>query len=201
MSTALILLSEFQKTEIELWRPVVGYEGYDVSSLGRVRSWRMAGGQKGNKGIMRIYRRATPLILKQSVKDTDRLQVSLCANGRALSIQVHLIVGRTFLSNPDGFSQLNHKTGNHRDNRVGNLEWTTRERDLDHALEFGLVPYGERISGAKLTRDKVRRIFSAYQSGVSTRKLAKEYGVSQTSIARICVGKTWVRAFNDIDAG
>ena len=201
MSTALILLSDFQKTEIEYWRPVVGYEGYEVSNLGRVRSWRSQGGQKGNKGAVRMLRRSTPRILKQSVKDTDRLQISLCVNGRAISIQVHLLVGRAFLSNPLNLLQLNHKTGNHRDNRLGNLEWATREQDLEHAMKFGLVPHGERVGSVKLTKDEVRLIRWAHWAGDTTRELAREYGVAQSTISQICRGTTWVRVLNDIDAG
>jgi hypothetical protein len=62
-------------------------------------------------------------------------------------------------------------------------------RDMDAK---GRRAHGERAGGAKLTDEKVRAIRQRYAAGgVTHRGLAKEYGVSQSLIQGIVLGKTW----------
>ena len=190
MSTALILLSEFQKTEIELWRPIVSCPGYDVSNLGRVRSWRRSAGQGRWRGA-KSGRRLLPRLVKQCVKDTGRLQVSLSIDGRSHTVQVHLLVGREFLENPDGLPQLNHKTGLYTDNRVGNLEYVTAQQNSDHAVKHGLMARGERMALAKLRECDVRDIRGRLSRGETQRDIASAFGVSQRLVCLINLNRIW----------
>jgi len=50
---------------------------------------------------------------------------------------------------------------------------------------------GEEHYRAKLTQTQVDTIFWAHDDGVSTRELARRYGVSQSCIARILTGRNW----------
>ena len=50
---------------------------------------------------------------------------------------------------------------------------------------------GEAHYRAKLTQTQVDFIFWAHEDGVSTRELARRYGVSQSCIARILTGRNW----------
>lgn len=51
---------------------------------------------------------------------------------------LHRIVALTYLPNPMGKSQVNHKNGNKQDNRVENLEWATPLENNQHANRTGL---------------------------------------------------------------
>lgn len=189
--TALILLKDFLETQIELWLPVAGFDGYDVSNLGQVRSWRTHRWMGYGRGGIRA-RRETPLILKASPKDTGRLHLTLCTDdGKYVNRQVHLLVGRAFLPNPNNLPQLNHKTGIYTDNRAANLEWISRQGNIDHAVEHGLWPHGERMAAAKLTDDGVREIRKRHALGETNLSISLDFNVSKTCIAQVVRGNTW----------
>jgi hypothetical protein len=190
--TALILLSEFQKTEIELWRPVEGFPDYDVSNLGRVRSWRMRVAIPGKRGSASA-RRTEPYVLALGVKETGRLHVVLRQGGRHLTVQVHLLVGRTFLPNPDNLPELNHKTGIHTDNRLGNLEWVTSAQNIQHAVKFGLVAHGTRHGMSKLNPAQVYEIRKRCDGGESQRCVAVSLGLAQGTVADVARRASWKR--------
>lgn len=50
---------------------------------------------------------------------------------------------------------------------------------------------GERHYRAKLTEDDVTLIVHAHSEGLSTRKLAEKFEVSQSTIAKIVSGRSW----------
>lgn len=178
--TALILLSEWQKSQIEFWLPVAGFPSYDVSSMGRVRSWFTN----------------VPTILKFDSSTRDgRLRVTLYRRlgGKRQSKRflVHRLVALLFIDNPLGFPVVNHLTGIPRNNWVLNLEWTTRAANEQHAKEHGLKAHGERMYNAILTEQKVREIRALGEQGISGRKIGRIFNIDQSSVWAICHRKAW----------
>lgn len=109
--------------EQEIWKPVVGYEGwYEVSSLGRVRS--LSHYLDCNGRYQKFHQGK---ILKQQANVRWRyMSVYLSKNGIRNRIPVHRIVASAFLPNPNNLSDVNHKDENKQNNRVDNLEWCDR---------------------------------------------------------------------------
>lgn len=102
----------------EIWRQIDGFEGrYEVSSLGRVRSW-------------------TPAKVGGTLRPTphkDRYRVTLYSDtGRAVHRYVHRLVADAFLGpRPEGL-ETRHLNGNPLDNRAANLAYgTTSDNQLD----------------------------------------------------------------------
>lgn len=121
---------------MELWKDVVGYEGYyQVSNLGRVRSLDrtldspniLTGGAVVRKGKL----------LKQK-RILGYLYVHLCVHDERKMRRVHRLVAEAFIPNPDHKPQTNHKNGNKLDNRVYNLEWVTASENGLHSYANGL---------------------------------------------------------------
>ncbi len=121
------------------------------------------------------------------------LHYAISVNGRALTQTVHRLVAKTFLPNPDNLPEVNHKNGNKKDNRVGNLEWCTSSHNSKHSFANGLqVPKrGEQTHSHKLTRSDTERIKQALEGGSKQAELAETFGVNQSVISRIKNNKAW----------
>ncbi len=111
--------------------------------------------------------------------------------------KVHRLVAQAFIPNPNNLPDVNHKNGDKTDNRVKNLEWVTRRQNLEHGFKIYPIANrplarGEQSWCAKLKDDDIPIIRMRFKNGeLSQRKLAKEYGVSHTTIKGIINGWTW----------
>ncbi len=52
---------------------------------------------------------------------------------------IHRLVANTFVENPEGKTEVNHKDGNRENNCADNLEWVTRAENMKHASENNLI--------------------------------------------------------------
>lgn len=169
-----------EQSEREEWRQVKGsgFEMYEVSSLGRVRSWAIGGTRAGQ-------RLAEPRIKSLRVNPVrGYLQVTI--GGR--NAFVHRLVATTFHGpRPDGLL-CRHLDGNKLNNAASNLAWGTRLDNAADDLIHGTRVRGERMGNARLTEDVVREIRFSTES---LRCIARRLGVSVTAIAQVRNGKTW----------
>jgi hypothetical protein len=111
---------------LEVWQPIIGFEDYEVSTLGNIRS-------------LRTFYRSEPIQLKQTVsKQRGYPVVRLSYAGFIKTIPVHRLVAEAFNDNPDNKPEVNHKDGNKLNNKADNLEWSTYSENLQHAYNTGL---------------------------------------------------------------
>lgn len=119
----------------EIWKDVVGWEGlYEVSNMGNVRSVdRYLGHPKSPTGAFRKGK----MLIPRSKKYAD---IHLWKNSKYVSTHVHRLVALAFIPNPENKPEVNHMDGNRLNNNVNNLEWVTKQENMEHAIRLGLMP-------------------------------------------------------------
>ena len=159
----------------EIWKPVVGYEDlYQVSNLGRVRSL----DRISSNGSRRKGRLLTPTGL-------DYVHVTLSRAGVKKQPYVHTLVLNAFCGLPKPGQIGCHKNDIPTDNRLVNLYWGTPSDNYYDAVRNG------GIKNFKLCPARVREIRKLHNSGLSTRKLAARFSVSQSNIHQIISRRIW----------
>jgi hypothetical protein len=167
----------------ELWRDIPRFEGkYQVSNFGRVKSLAFVGG----KGYTKRER-----ILRQ-FKDSGYMRCTLGSAGKQL---VHRLVMAAFVGPcPDGFN-VSHRNGDPTDNRLVNLEYATPRFNTRLKEKHGTLLYGEAHPQAKLSWNDVCVIRSE-KGRRSSKEMAREYGVSVSTIQRVISGARWKKQPN-----
>lgn len=110
--------------ENEIWKDIEGFEKYQISSYGRVKSLRF------NKES----------ILKP-IKDNGNgyYVVSLYKNKKPFTHKIHRLVGTSFIPNPENKPEINHLNGVKSNNQVTNLDWVTSSENTKHGWQTGLM--------------------------------------------------------------
>lgn len=181
----------------EEWRPVEGYPGYEVSDLGRVRSWRSNG--KGG-GF-----RAAPRVFSPSKKRNGYLQVNLWRDGVRSTFTVHSLVAEAFIGpRPEG-QECRHRDGDKSNNRKSNLLWgTPSENSMDNValgVHAGFKIRGEAHYRATISDAQAEQIKDLTSEGVPPRIIAKRLGVPVNTVKNVRYGAGWAngvdRAYDD----
>lgn len=167
----------------EIWRPVPGYEGsYEVSSLGRVR------------GVDRIVEhKQGPLRRKGKLLALGRqtngyLLVVLAKNGVGRTHLVHRLVALVFHGNPQDGQQVLHRDGDRTNAAADNLMWGTALENAADKRRHGTQPLGEAVHLSKLTNEQAAQ---ALIDRRSRRIVARELGVSESTIKALRTGRNW----------
>lgn len=117
-------------TEKEIWKPIVGFEGfYEVSNLGRVRSIdRITTDSLGRSYFTK------GVILKWTSNRGGYPIVGLSLHGKYYSRTIHRLVAEAFIGNPNNLPSINHKDEDKTNNRVENLEFCTVKYNNNYGI-------------------------------------------------------------------
>lgn len=141
----------------------------------------------GSKGTLRSRR--TGKVLSQTPDHSGYLRHASKIGGRkgkAICVRVHVQVAKAFVGRESDDLEVNHLSGDKTKNDYTQLEWTTHQDNMLHAVSMGLIApkKGVESSSASLTTAQVDEIRSL-KGKYSQRKLAEMYGVEKTTIGRI----------------
>lgn len=156
---------------MEEWRSIEGFNGYQVSSLGNVRS-------------LDYHQTGKVQVLKLRKNKNGRIYVNLYKDGKIKSCQVHRLVAQAFLSNPDNLPQVNHKDENPSNNRVENLEYCTAKYNSNYGSHNQRVSEAKSISVAQYSKEG--NLIAVYYGA---REASRQSGISQGNISECCKGK------------
>ena len=159
----------------EIWKPVKGFESYEVSNKGRIRSYKKYG---QSKSLPRILN-SCPLC-KYGYQN-----ISLCKNSKIYTRMVHRLVLEAFVGKcPEGL-ECCHNDGDATNNHLDNLRWDTHLANQRQRTNFINTKRGENHPHAKLSDIDVVEIRNLAKQGVLQRIIANKYKIDQSYVSYI----------------
>jgi len=135
----------------EQWKPILGYENYEISDRGRIWS-------NNCKRLLHPY------------SDSDGyLKINLYSQGVRTAHRVHRLVAMEFIPNPEGYAEVHHRDRSRTNNCVTNLEW----RKLYHGVVDENLAIVDRKTGEILYACYTYKE-AAHYSGISEELIKAE---------------------------
>ena len=173
MSNSAAILAVREPKE---WKSVPGYDSYEVSDTGLLRSTKLSKEPKVLNGSVSRDGYVKYLLIGDEDPENDRLPVY--ASILVLELWVE--------ERPEGM-WANHIDDNPANNSLENLKWSSpKETEATRDL-----PEGSNRYGAKLTELQVKQMRLKKRAGMTLRALAEEYGMAKDVVWRICDGRLW----------
>lgn len=184
---------------IEIWKPVVGYEGlYECSNLGNVRSLN--------------YRHTNTIKnLSPSINKDGYIRVHLWKNRKGKVLAVHRLVAEAFLPNSDNKPEIDHINTNKTNNTVWlnedgsvnydktNLRWVTKKENMNNPLTI------KDLSKIRIGNENAKSIYRAVLQYTKDGKLIKEWAsmnsaarelkISRSGICDCCNGRNRCKSY------
>lgn len=167
---------------IEEWKPIVGFDDFEISTLGRIR--RMSTGMYYKSNNAEIW-----------------INKKFCQVGR--------LILETFIGPPpDKDSKARHLDDNRENNTLSNLAWGTQKENIHDALRNGVFgakgrvqpPEERRLKSIALTGQTRSEEFKRGQSERALKQVAREreLGIRRIRPENLTVkGRIWIT--NGID--
>ncbi|WP_165614793.1 NUMOD4 motif-containing HNH endonuclease [Mycobacteroides chelonae] len=154
----------------EEWRPIEGFDGYEVSDQGRVRS----------------SKHTCTRVRKPSRSTNGYLRLSLSSNNIRKYVTVHRLVAEAFVPGKADGLIVCHNDGDKMNNRASNLRWDTPSSNNIDASRVNANPR------QLLNEPLVKEIRELYETGLHThRSLAAKFGVTHQAIRDLLIRKNY----------
>lgn len=176
-----MFIEGIEPVEGEEWA-YTGYDGYYVSSIGRV----IGPGR---------YNRPNLLTPTKNSK-TGYLYVTIFRNGEKKKEYVHRLVAEAFIPNPNHYPVVRHLNDIPYDDRVENLAWGTATDNMQDCIKHGRFRYfteEDREAAMRIRRRPVKAINLITGEEFlfeSQQEASRVLGISQTSISSVLFGKS-----------
>lgn len=168
---------------MEIWKKIDNFDNYEISSLGRVRTT--------DKVIIRTNGRPMPFpskILKPYKDYKGYLSINIYNDAhKKCKFQIHRLVAKHFIPNPDNLPQVNHIDENKQNNCVDNLEWCT----CNYNTNYGNRNYN--LSRSLKNNSKVSKVILQYDKDMnlieewpSMNEIQRQLGYNTCSIYSCC---------------
>lgn len=162
--------------EEEIWKDIKGYEGYQVSNLGRVRTHnkytytKMHGLRKWEDRILKFKPSGSS---RENIRQGTGYRVDLWKNGKPKTFLVARLVATTFLEDLiDTNMTVNHKNGNRLDNRVENLEWLSHSDNIKYGFENDQY----KQIHVKIKKTETNEVFTFRSQSLASNFLKRNHG-------------------------
>ncbi len=151
----------------ETWKPINGYENYEVSDSGNVRNTK------------------TGKVLKNNVlnRGNGYHYVIIYANSKPKHMLIHRAVASAFLENPSDKTEVDHIDRNPKNNHISNLRWASHAENMrnmsirsDNASGTPGISFSEE---KQKWRVRIQGKHIGYYTDLEDAKTAREYAMTQ----------------------
>ena len=163
---------------MEIWKDIEGFPGYQISDQGSIKSYinnRHGIGKKSH-------------FLKPTITKRGYCVVQL---GRGNRRQVHRLVAKAFIPNPDGLPLVRHLDDNPSNNSVTNLAWGTQTDNMRDC-----VKHDRLVGDTRAAIESIKKPVKAYsidgnfmKTYDSVHSAARELNVWPQHICNVIKGK------------
>jgi hypothetical protein len=162
---------------MEIWKDIKNAPGYQISSLGQVKSYWSNSGKITEKSKIR----------KHAIVRGGYHQILIKVNGKNFHASVHRLIAEAFLPNPNNYDTVDHMDRNVHNNKLSNLRWASRKMQIENSNN----PIGSRQGTSKLKEKDIPVIKKLRGEGKSLEKIAELYKVHFSTIWRVTNNKQW----------
>ena len=149
----------------EIWKQIDGFDGYQISNFGRIRSYKVT------------YDKYAILSIRKNKFGYE--EICLQQNGKRKTMKIHRLVAMAFCKKlSDNHNTVNHIDGNKTNNVAQNLEWVTQAENNKHAYD---VLNRKRV---KVNKIKFKIIYNDKYEFKTVASFARFLGKSETQTRR-----------------
>lgn len=172
----------------EIWKPIPGLPGFEVSNLGNARSLARDVNRNG-----KVFRKITGRVLsKYTNPKHGYVTVAIKFLGGGRPERLHRLVAMAFIPNPQNLPSVDHIDFNKQNNRAENLQWISNE---ENALKTYRAGRGVFVRGSKHGVSKLKEsdVVQIRLMGATHKRseLAKMFMVSANTIGGILTNRIW----------
>lgn len=170
--------------EGEIWKDVIGYEGfYKVSSLGRLSSM----GRFVKFGSKFLYK--DPSLISDTSNENRYNKATLKVNGKKKPVNVHRLVAEAFLPNPHNYRCIDHIDGVKANNQIDNLRWCSDLQNQNNPItrikqRKTLIDKKSSFAPKPVVRIDENGTTTVYATACET----KSFGFNQSMVTECCKG-------------
>lgn len=125
-------------------------------------------------------------ILNDRVEKHGYHRIGLRKDGKRRFFNIHRLVARAFVPNPDNLPEVNHKDENKNNNHADNLEWVSSQQNCNHATRNKRI---EAHSSRKRAILQLTTSGDVVKEHNSISAASRETGISVASIGGVCRGE------------
>ncbi len=182
----------------EIWKDIPGYPGYQVSSLGQVRSFwkrrilKKACAKYGTGTSVSIDMTTSPVLLTAFPTKAGHLRVPLrTAVQKSKCMHVHLAMMMAFVGPKPVGMQTRHLDGNPKNNVLSNLEYGTAKQNCYDKNLHGTDLKGSKHPMAKINEKTAWLVKFMLQMGVCNKECVYLFDLGKERISSINKGRSW----------
>ena len=151
-----------------------------------------------NKGF--VFNEDINGIQSPCISNTGYIRATMCHNGKRYKENIHRLVAKYFIDNPNDLPQVNHIDGNKHNNDVSNLEWVTPRENVIHSYDTHLNHSGEKNRLSCASDEQIHHVCRLLvENKLTLKEIVDATGTTIRVVKHVLRRDSWTRISKDYD--